>query len=202
MKRFLQGVLLPRWLLSGTFKVLTVNKNDTDNWTLPTNEKAIWVWVPCVTLQAVNEKERKTKGWQYFQGICPQMTQFCFLWTLKVGLQVSCEGGIKPEESQNVWCCHTGRKAFGEDHSPLVAKRTGVLSPGAILNKSPVGVTEQEMNYCSLDNKIHHANTSCLAKDVDCKASITTANTFWVENNNKTIPECWERSEFQVWGCW
>lgn len=71
MKRFLQGVLLSRLPLSGAFEVLRVNKNDTDSRTLSTDGTAIRIWVSRATLWAVNGKEKKTKGRQCFQGICP-----------------------------------------------------------------------------------------------------------------------------------
>lgn len=129
---------------------------------------------------AVHWKERKTKGWQYFQGICPQMIQSCSLWTLKSGIASNLSIRHQTRGTPKCGCGHTGRQAFREDPSPSVAKRSGVLSPGGILNKSPLRGIEQEMDYCSRDNKIL---------------------LFWVKIII-IIPKCWERSKFQVWGCW
>lgn len=106
-----------------------------------------------MTLEAVNEKERRTKGRQYFQGIRPQMFQSCFLWSLKVGLQVTCQGGIKPKKAENVGSCHPEDRPW-EGTFSMVAKGAGILLPGGILRKSPAEGMEQSMAYCFLHEKI------------------------------------------------
>lgn len=111
MERCLQGVLLSRLLLSGIFKVLRVNKDDTANWTLPTNETAICIWVSCITLKAVNERKGKQRVGSIFRALAPKWFNPVFFGLWKVGLQVICGGSIKPEESPHVCCCHTRRQA-------------------------------------------------------------------------------------------
>lgn len=91
-----------------------------------------------------------------FSGHLPpndSIASFCIFWTLKSEIaKIICQGGIKPEEFQSVCAAvPEGR----EDPSPLVAKRTGDLSPGAVLKKSPAGDAEQEAACCSLEIKYH-----------------------------------------------
>lgn len=110
--------------------MLRVNKNDTDGWALPTNETAIWIGVSCLTPEVVSEKERKAKGRQYSQGICSQMFQSCFLWTLKSGIASYLLRKHQTRGIQNVWCGHPGA---GLQRRPLFIgclKKLGLVAWG------------------------------------------------------------------------